>query len=164
MTQPRVDAMAGHHPDDHDGLPMVPRTRPGDQPQSAGRRTPVGRNANVDGSGGRRGARGADRGSERAGPGGRPADAWAAALEAEVEAYLTAQREEVDQAGRRLVVRHGYARLRQVTTVAGAAEVHAPGLDNRRVEPVAGSSVSQILVCETADFACDQGGLGSWRR
>lgn len=50
----------------------------------------------------------------------------AAALEAEVEAYLAVHREEVDQAGRRLVVRNGHARPRQVTTVVGAVEVRVP--------------------------------------
>jgi hypothetical protein len=55
----------------------------------------------------------------------------AMALEAEVEAYLAAFADERDDAGRRLVVRNGHARPRQVTTVAGAIEVHAPRVDDR---------------------------------
>jgi putative transposase len=43
----------------------------------------------------------------------------AAALEAEVDAYLAAHAAERDEAGRRLVVRNGHARQRQVTTAAG---------------------------------------------
>ena len=50
----------------------------------------------------------------------------AAALEAEVEA------------GRRLVVRNGHARPRQVTTVAGAVEVAAPRVAARRVDGATG--------------------------
>jgi putative transposase len=62
----------------------------------------------------------------------------AVALEAEVEAYIAAFADERDDAGRRLVVRNGHARPRQVTTVAGAIEVHAPRVDDRRVEPATG--------------------------
>src|SRR5919199_6411399 len=50
----------------------------------------------------------------------------AAALEAEVDAYLAEFAGERDEAGRRLVVRNGHARPRQVTTAAGAVEVVAP--------------------------------------
>ncbi len=62
----------------------------------------------------------------------------AAALEAEVEAYLAAHLGERDEAGRRLVVRNGHARPRQVTTVAGAVEVAAPRVDDRRVAGATG--------------------------
>src|SRR5512147_2822519 len=62
----------------------------------------------------------------------------AAALEAEVEAYLAAHAHERDEAGRRLVVRNGHARPRQVTTVAGAVEVRAPRVDDRRVDEASG--------------------------
>ncbi len=58
----------------------------------------------------------------------------AAALEAEVEAYLAAHAGERDGAGRRLVLRNGHARPRQVSTVAGAVEVAAPRVDDRRVD------------------------------
>ena len=42
----------------------------------------------------------------------------AAALEAEVDAYLAAHLAERDEGGRRLVVRNGHARERHVTTAA----------------------------------------------
>lgn len=62
----------------------------------------------------------------------------AAALEAEVEAYIAAHIEQRDEAGRRLVVRNGHARPRQVTTAAGAMEVRAPRVDDRRVDEASG--------------------------
>ena len=43
----------------------------------------------------------------------------AAALEEEAAAYIAAHSGERDEDGRRLVVRNGHARPRQVTTVAG---------------------------------------------
>ena len=43
----------------------------------------------------------------------------AAALEAEVDAYLAAHVVERDEGGRRLVVRNGHARQRRVTTARG---------------------------------------------
>jgi transposase-like protein len=58
---------------------------------------------------------------ETARKGARPI--LAAALRAEADAYVDALAEEVDEAGRRLVVRNGHARAREVTTVAGALEV-----------------------------------------
>jgi putative transposase len=62
----------------------------------------------------------------------------AAALEAEVEEYLGAFAGERDEAGRRLVVRNGHARPRQVTTAAGVVEVCAPRVDDRRVDEATG--------------------------
>ena len=62
----------------------------------------------------------------------------AAALEAEVEAYLAAHAGARDEAGRRLVVRNGHARPRQVATVAGAVEVSAPRVHGRGVEQASG--------------------------
>jgi putative transposase len=62
----------------------------------------------------------------------------AAALEAEVDAYLAAHAAECDEGGRRLVVRNGHARQRQVTTAAGAVTVRAPRVDDRRVDPATG--------------------------
>jgi transposase-like protein len=62
----------------------------------------------------------------------------AAALEAEVDAYLAAFGAERDEGGRRLVVRNGHARQRVVATVAGAIPVRAPRVDDRRVDPVTG--------------------------
>jgi transposase-like protein len=62
----------------------------------------------------------------------------AAALEAEVDDYLVAYAAERDEDGRRLVVRNGHARQRQVTTAAGAIPVRAPRVDDRRVDPETG--------------------------
>jgi transposase-like protein len=62
----------------------------------------------------------------------------AAALEAEVDDYLVAHTAERDERGRRLVVRNGHARQRQVLTAAGAVAVQTPRVDDRRVDPVTG--------------------------
>ena len=62
----------------------------------------------------------------------------AAALEAEVDAYLAEFAGERDGIGRRLVVRNGHARPRRVTTAAGAVEVRTPRVNDRRVDPVTG--------------------------
>ena len=58
----------------------------------------------------------------------------AAALEDEVGAYIAAHAGERDEGGRRLVVRNGHARPREVTTAAGAVEVTAPRVNDRRVD------------------------------
>jgi transposase-like protein len=65
----------------------------------------------------------------------------AAALEAEVAAYIDAHRGEVDERGRRLVVRNGHAEARQVMTAAGAVEVVAPRVNDKRVDEVTGERV-----------------------
>jgi putative transposase len=62
----------------------------------------------------------------------------AAALEAEVDDYLAAHAAERDEAGRRLVVRNGHAREREVTTAAGAIPVRAPRVNDRRSDPATG--------------------------
>jgi putative transposase len=62
----------------------------------------------------------------------------AAALEAEVDDYLAAYAAERDERGRRLVVRNGHARQREVLTAAGAIPVRAPRVDDRRVDPATG--------------------------
>jgi putative transposase len=62
----------------------------------------------------------------------------AIALEAEVDAYLERHREERDERGRALVVRNGSARPRTVVAGAGAIEVTAPRVDDRRVDPATG--------------------------
>src|SRR4051812_16416084 len=58
----------------------------------------------------------------------------AAALELEVDEYLAGVVHERDERGRRLVVRNGHARARTITTVAGAVEVVAPRVNDRRVD------------------------------
>ena len=62
----------------------------------------------------------------------------AAALQAEVAAYIEAHAHEVDEAGRRLVVRNGYHHERDVLTAAGAVTVTAPRVNDRRVDAETG--------------------------
>ena len=62
----------------------------------------------------------------------------AAALEAEVDAYVSGLADERDERGHRLVVRNGHAEPRRVTTGAGAIEVIAPRVDDRRVDAETG--------------------------
>jgi transposase-like protein len=62
----------------------------------------------------------------------------AAALEAEVAAYIAAHASELDERGRRLVVRNGKAEPRQVLTSAGAVEVVAPRVNDKRVDETTG--------------------------
>jgi len=62
----------------------------------------------------------------------------AAALEAEVDAYLAELAHERDERGRRLVVRNGHAQPRQVTTGAGPVEVRAPRINDRRTDAATG--------------------------
>jgi putative transposase len=65
----------------------------------------------------------------------------AAALEAEVDAYLAGLSGERDERGHRLVVRNGHAEPRTITTGAGAIEVRAPRVDDRRTDPATGERV-----------------------
>ena len=58
----------------------------------------------------------------------------AEALEAEVQDYLQAAKGERDGHGRALVVRNGYAREREVLCGAGAVEVRAPRVNDKRVK------------------------------
>jgi transposase-like protein len=62
----------------------------------------------------------------------------AVALEAEVDTYLETHRQERDERGRALVVRNGSARGRTVVAGAGAIEVQAPRVNDRRVDPATG--------------------------
>jgi transposase-like protein len=62
----------------------------------------------------------------------------AAALEAEVAAYIAAHADQLDEHGRRLVVRNGRAEPRQVLTSAGAVRVVAPRVNDKRVDEVSG--------------------------
>jgi hypothetical protein len=58
--------------------------------------------------------------------------------EAEVDAYIAELADQHDARGRRLVVRNGHAQPRQVMTAAGAVEVTAPRVNDRRVDPDTG--------------------------
>ena len=62
----------------------------------------------------------------------------AAALEAEVEEYIGAFVEEVDEDGKRLVVRNGRARERRVTVGSGTVPVRAPRVNDKRVDDESG--------------------------
>ena len=62
----------------------------------------------------------------------------AAALAAEVAAYIDAHAGEVDQDGYRLVVRNGYHGEREVLTAAGAVPVKAPRVNDKRVDAETG--------------------------
>ena len=65
----------------------------------------------------------------------------AAALEAEVDAYVADLLGERDEEGHRLVTRNGHARQRSITTVAGAVEIRQPRVEDRRVDPESGAKV-----------------------
>jgi len=58
----------------------------------------------------------------------------AAALEAEVDAYIAGFTGERDDRGHRLVVRNGRAEPRTITTAAGPIEVTAPRVNDKRVD------------------------------
>jgi putative transposase len=62
----------------------------------------------------------------------------AVALQAEVTAYIDAHAGEVDEDGRRLVVRNGYHAPREVTTAAGAVPVRQPRVNDKRVDEPTG--------------------------
>src|SRR5437764_1747162 len=62
----------------------------------------------------------------------------AEALQAEVDAYIAAHAAERDEDGRRLVVRNGFHQPREVLTSAGAVEVVAPRVNDRRTDPDTG--------------------------
>jgi putative transposase len=62
----------------------------------------------------------------------------AAALEAEVNAYLAQLADQRDESGRRLVVRNGYRAERTVGTAAGPIEVKAPRVNDKRIDPDTG--------------------------
>jgi transposase-like protein len=58
----------------------------------------------------------------------------AAALEAEVDAYVDGLAGELDERGRRLVVRNGHADARVIKTGAGGIEIEAPRVNDKRVD------------------------------
>ena len=62
----------------------------------------------------------------------------AAALQAEVAAYVEQFRDEVDEAGHRLVVRNGYHAPREMTTAAGAVPVKQPRVNDKRIDKATG--------------------------
>ena len=62
----------------------------------------------------------------------------AEALQAEVDAYIAAHAAERDESGHRLVVRNGCHQPREVLTSAGAVEVTAPRVNDKRTDPATG--------------------------
>jgi transposase-like protein len=62
----------------------------------------------------------------------------AEALQAEVDAYIARFAGERDEKGHRLVVRNGSHQSREVLTSAGAVEVTAPRVNDKRVDPDTG--------------------------
>ena len=62
----------------------------------------------------------------------------AAALQAEVAAYVEAHGDHVDEAGHRLVVRNGHHQAREATTAAGAVPVRAPRVNDKRTNETTG--------------------------
>jgi putative transposase len=62
----------------------------------------------------------------------------AAALEAEVDAYIAEMADERDERGQRLVVRNGHHQTRNVGTTAGPVEVRAPRVNDKRTDPTTG--------------------------
>jgi transposase-like protein len=62
----------------------------------------------------------------------------AEALQAEVAAYIARFADERDENGHRLVVRNGHHEPREVTTAAGAVQVHAPRVNDKRIDPETG--------------------------
>jgi putative transposase len=62
----------------------------------------------------------------------------AAALEAEVEEYVSSFTEDVGEDGKRLVVRNGHARERRVTVGSGTVPVRAPRVNDKRMDEETG--------------------------
>ena len=62
----------------------------------------------------------------------------AEALQAEVDVYIAAFAAERDENGLRLVVRNGYHQPREILTSAGAIEVTAPRVNDKRTGPATG--------------------------
>ena len=69
----------------------------------------------------------------------------AAALQAEVAAYVEAHAGQLDADGRRLVVRNGYHDERTVVTAAGAVPVRAPRVNDKRIDEQTGERRSVRL-------------------
>ena len=61
-----------------------------------------------------------------------------AALRAEVAAYVERFADQLNQDGRKLLVRNGYHNERQVLTAAGAVTVKAPRVSDKRVDAESG--------------------------
>ena len=58
----------------------------------------------------------------------------AVALQAEVAAYIDSAADQLDEAGRRLVVRNGHHNEREVLTASGPVPVRAPRVNDKRID------------------------------
>lgn len=89
----------------------------------------------------------------------------AAALEAEVNAYEAELADQRDEKGHRLVVRNGYQSPRKVTTAAGAVEVKAPHVNDKRVDEAGHGRAQAVLLGDPAavvpQVAEDQRGVAT---
>jgi hypothetical protein len=56
------------------------------------------------------------------------------AIEAEVAEYINVHRDQLDEAGHRLVVRNGHKSPRKILSSLGPIEVKQPRVDDRRVD------------------------------
>ena len=70
----------------------------------------------------------------------------AAALQAGVDAYIGRFAGERDEDGRRLVVRNGSAQARTLLTSAGAVEVTAPRVNDKRTDPGTGQRAAAAVL------------------
>jgi len=62
----------------------------------------------------------------------------AAALKAEADEYVASFVDELDEHGKRLVVRNGHARERRVTIGSGTVAIRAPRVNDKRVDEETG--------------------------
>lgn len=85
----------------------------------------------------------------------------AAALKAEVAAYIDAHADELDEAGHRLVVRNGYHEARSVTTAAGSIPIRQPRVNDKRVNPSSGEREKLALLTDVWAGHAAFGRLGS---
>jgi putative transposase len=67
-----------------------------------------------------------------------PGGCWPRRWRAEVDAYVSGLVDELDEQGKRLVVRNGHAQPRDIQTGAGPVEVIAPRVNDRRVDETTG--------------------------
>ncbi len=85
----------------------------------------------------------------------------AAALEAEVDGYISSLIHEVDEHGRRLVVRNGHAEPRSLVTGAGPIEVRAPGSTTAASTPRPGNGCGSLGDPAAMGSQVPQGGRGA---
>ena len=87
----------------------------------------------------------------------------AAALQAEVAAYIEAFADQLDENGHRLVVRNGFHEPREVTTAAGAVPVRQPRVNDKRSDEVTGKRKRFASAIRPA-WARRSPSIGAWRR